>query len=342
MSKEFTFNFADMNNVHDANHDEKEEFLSIEQQRVFAIEHLPEEIKPNIKKISEIQNKYEEVEGRFQEELLQLQKKYEKLYSPLFEERTKLVHEGIPNFWKTVLLQSELKDAITERDEDSLQYLLDITAETFSIKEKETPETNDNEKLNDSQKPSGGFTLTFHFAENPYFSNKTLTQTVYYDQSGDVISGKADGCIIDWKSTDKNLTVMKKVTKSKGAAGKKKGAKKPQATTALIPCDSFYNFFGKATEEEEDEEDEEVANIAGDDHFAQLIKDSIIPYAVDYFLGIVQLEDEYEIDPELLDNIEDEEEDEDEHHHREGGNKRLHGRNGPAVFKPDAQECKQQ
>lgn len=342
MSKEFTFNFADMNNVQDADHNEEVEFLSLKQQRELAIEHLPEEVKPNIKQIYEIQNKYEEVEGRFQEELLQLQKKYEKLYSPLFEERTKLVHEGIPNFWKTVLLQSELKDVITERDEDSLQYLVDITAETFSIKDKESPETAENEKSDEDEKPSGGFTLTFHFAENPYFSNKTLTQTVYYDQSGEVIPGKADGCIIDWKGTDKNLTVMKKVTKSKGAAGKKKGAKKPQTTTALIPCDSFYNFFGKATEEEE-EEDEEVANIAGDDHFAELIKDSIIPHAVDYFLGIVQLEDEYEIDPELLDNIEDEEEeDEHEHHHHGGGNKRRHGRNGPAVFKPDAQECKPQ
>ena len=56
---------------------------------------------------------------------------------------------------------SGISELITERDEGALKYLLDV-------------------RYSHLEKPELGFKLMFEFAENPYFENKVLEKTYYY------------------------------------------------------------------------------------------------------------------------------------------------------------------
>ena len=66
--------------------------------------------------------------------------------------------KGIPSFWLTIFKNVEmLAEMVQETDEPVLEALTDITV-TFS------------------EKDPMGFTLHFHFAPNPYFTNSILTK----------------------------------------------------------------------------------------------------------------------------------------------------------------------
>lgn len=72
--------------------------------------------------------------------------------------------KGVPQFWLTVLQNNNfVGSSVYEEDEDALTYLRDI-------------------RYSELEGDSEGFTLTFHFAENPYFSNTTLTKTYHMEQ----------------------------------------------------------------------------------------------------------------------------------------------------------------
>ena len=66
--------------------------------------------------------------------------------------------KGIPSFWLTIFKNVEmLAEMVQETDEPVLEALTDITV-TFS------------------EKDPMGFTLHFHFAPNPFFTNSILTK----------------------------------------------------------------------------------------------------------------------------------------------------------------------
>ena len=88
---------------------------------------------------------------------------YNKEIKPLLETRTKLVKanmETCPGFWRTTLCNAgeHFGERIEEWDEEILDHLIDITVDYL-----------------DKQDHSKGFRLTFHFSENDWFENKTLT-----------------------------------------------------------------------------------------------------------------------------------------------------------------------
>ncbi len=89
--------------------------------------------------------------------------------------------KGIPQFWLTVMQNNmQISQLITENDESALEHLQDITCVDL---EGETP----------------GFVLTFHFGENPYFTNTTLTKTYYMEEEelyGDYLFDRATGYIL--------------------------------------------------------------------------------------------------------------------------------------------------
>jgi nucleosome assembly protein 1-like 1 len=69
---------------------------------------------------------------------------------------------GIESFWLTALQNhGGISELITERDEGALKSLLDI-------------------RYSHLEQPELGFKLLFEFAENPYFENKVLEKTYYY------------------------------------------------------------------------------------------------------------------------------------------------------------------
>jgi nucleosome assembly protein 1-like 1 len=189
------------------------------------IESLPVHVRRRVAGLKGIQKEHSKLEAEFQEEVLQLEKKYFAKFTPLYLKRAKIVNgaaepttdevkageasddkrdseellrqedssgvvSGIPEFWLSAMKnQISLAEMITDRDEVALKYLTDVRMEYLD-------------------KP--GFRLIFEFAENEFFTNKTITKTYFYQNEsgygGDFIYDHAEGDKIDWKA-GKDLTV---------------------------------------------------------------------------------------------------------------------------------------
>lgn len=192
------------------------------------IESLPEPVRRRISGLRGVQKEHSKLEAQFQEEVLQLEKKYFAKFTPLYEKRAKIVNgqeepteveiaagkededsedeedeepkekkevstevmTGVPEFWLSAMKNNVLlAETITERDEAALKHLTDIRLSYL-----DTP----------------GFKLHFVFSENEFFSNKEITKTYYYQDEngygGDFIYDHAEGDKISWKE-GKDLTV---------------------------------------------------------------------------------------------------------------------------------------
>lgn len=195
------------------------------------VESLPAPVRKRVAGLKGVQKEHSKLEAEFQEEVLALEKKFFAKFTPLYEKRAKIVNgqsepteqdveageadedeedeeteaakaeadkkleeskeemKGIPEFWLSAMKNSSLAETITDRDEEVLKLLTDIRMEYLD-------------------RP--GFRLIFEFAENEYFSNKTITKTYFYQEEngygGDFIYDHAEGDKIDWKS-GKDLTV---------------------------------------------------------------------------------------------------------------------------------------
>ena len=193
------------------------------------VESLPAPVRRRVAGLKGVQKEHAKLEGEFQEEVLELEKKYFAKYTPLYEKRSRIVNGaaeptesdikageqegegdkaeatksetaedeqskeemvGIPEFWLSAMKnQVSLAELITDRDEPALKLLTDIRMEYL-------------------EKP--GFRLIFEFAENDFFSNKTITKTYFYQEEsgygGEFIYDHAEGDKIEWKA-GKDLTV---------------------------------------------------------------------------------------------------------------------------------------
>lgn len=193
------------------------------------IESLPAPVRRRVAGLKGIQKDHTKLEAEFQEEFLQLEKKYLEKYTPLYQRRAIIVSGaseptdaevvagrvnqegdeakqdedeqkkeepaetsmvGIPEFWLSAMKnQISLADMITDRDEEALTHLTDIRIEYLDCP---------------------GFRLIFEFSENEFFTNKSISKSYYYQEEngygGDFVYDHADGDEIDWKA-DKDLTV---------------------------------------------------------------------------------------------------------------------------------------
>ena len=191
------------------------------------VESLPAQVRRRVDGLKGIQKDHAKLEAEFQEEVLQLEKKYFAKFTPLYEKRAKIVNgdaeptdaeieagkpeedrdqaedeaeekaetsaddtKGIPEFWLSAMKnQISLAELITTRDEEVLRSLTDIRMEYLD-------------------RP--GFRLIFEFAPNDFFTNKTISKTYFYREEsgygGDFIYDHAEGDKIDWKA-GKDLTV---------------------------------------------------------------------------------------------------------------------------------------
>ncbi|KAJ2450318.1 histone chaperone [Coemansia sp. RSA 2336] len=298
------------------------------------IESLPKAVRERVDVLRYLQQQHTEIDKKLHLEIFELEKKYSKLYAPLYERRTAIVQgtaeptekelaegakiaaeeqqeesgikeqeedkekqKGIPDFWLTTLnSHPQLAELITERDEEAIKYLRDIRLEY----------------LND--KP--GFKLEFEFAENPFFTNTVLSKTYVYEQSdvaGDLEFGSATGTEIDWKP-DHDLSVKVETKKQRH-----KTTNRTRVVKRTVPAETFFSFF--ATIKEPDmNDDSEVADetrdrIELDYELAEEFKEKIIPCAIDWFTGkALEYEglDEEEYEDEFMDDYYDEDDDEDE------------------------------
>lgn len=329
------------------------------------VELLPRSVKRRVWGLKAIQQQQMKLEADFQKELLELEKKYFKKYEPLYEKRRAVVNgdaeptpeevelgeeleaeerddddedddaeegadvKGVPSFWLTALenLQT-VSETITERDAEVLQYVKDIRMEYL-----ETP----------------GFELLFEFNENPYLSNLVLTKTYHYQAElgylGDFVYDHADGCEINWKLKEKNVTINIERRKQRN-----KTTKQTRTIEKLTPTESFFNFFDpprapKEDEEHDDDDDDEDNDDEDADEDADLeerleldyqlgeeIKDRLIPRAIDWFTGDAVgfgYPEDFAEDDEEFDSEEDDDDADDDDINESGP-------------KENAPECKQQ
>ncbi|RMZ86152.1 hypothetical protein DV737_g201, partial [Chaetothyriales sp. CBS 132003] len=208
------------------------------------IENLPAPVRRRIDGLKGIQKEHQKLEGEFQEEVLQLEKKYFAKYTPLAMKQ-----------------HISVSDLITDRDEEALRALTDVRMEYLD-------------------RP--GFKLIFEFGPNDFFTNKTISKTYLYREEngygGDFIYDHAEGDKIDWKA-GKDLTVRVESKKQRN-----KNTKQTRVVKKTVPTESFFNFFSPplppAEEGEEDEEDIEE-RLELDYQLGEDIKEKLIPHAID-------------------------------------------------------------
>ncbi|KAH8664324.1 hypothetical protein BX600DRAFT_436878 [Xylariales sp. PMI_506] len=297
------------------------------------IESLPAPVKRRVAGLKGIQKEHSKLEAEFQEEVLQLEKKYFAKFTPLYQKRAEIVNggaepteeevqageedeedeeeqaeaekteeaekpaetaedvKGIPEFWLSAMKnQISLAEMITDRDEAALKHLVDIRMEYLD-------------------KP--GFRLIFDFAENEFFTNKTITKTYFYQNEsgygGDFIYDHAEGDKIDWKE-GQDLTVRIESKKQRN-----KNTKQTRIVKKTVPTESFFNFFSppKApTDDDEDAASDIEERLELDYQLGEDIKEKLIPRAIDWFTGeALAFEELEEFDENEFDEDEDEDED---------------------------------
>ncbi|KAI1732729.1 nucleosome assembly protein (NAP) domain-containing protein [Ditylenchus destructor] len=186
--------------------------------------------------------------------------------------------KGVPEFWLEAMRNTfSLGSLIEEHDAEILKYIVDITYQTH---------VNPN-----------GFTLFFHFGENPFFADRILKKEYEiqissekddpYSYDGPTVT-KCMGCPIQWYDG-------KDVTKLEA---------KDDDTGKMVPVDTFFKFFDeKPMELSKDNQDNVNEAIADDFNVGLFIRDELIPRAVLYFTG--EVEDEYD-EEESVDSGDDE------------------------------------
>jgi len=315
------------------------------------IESLPANVQRRVAGLKGVQKEHGKLEAQFQEEVLELEKKYFAKFTPLYQRRAEIVNgktepteeqikageaddeeddddddspkknteedksiTGIPEFWLSAMKNNpSLAELIIEHDEPALRSLTDIRMEYLD-------------------KP--GFKLIFEFAPNDFFSNKTLSKSYFYQEEngygGDFIYDHADGDKINWKG-NKDLTV-----KTESKKQRNKSLSFPQRVLTLlitfidtkqtrvikktVPQESFFNFFSppKAPSDEDDDAASDIEERLELDYtLGEDIKEKLIPRAIDWFTGealqFEQLGDDLD-DGEFEDEDDEDEDDLDDDH----------------------------
>ncbi len=149
-----------------------------------------------------------------------------------------------------------------------------------------------------------GFELIFLFEKNDYFKNASLRKSFVMTRQN--IIEKCEGTEIEWKE-GKDVTkkkIKKKQKAKKGQPGK--------TITKTVEQESFFNFFktiempdetelaeGKKPEKEDDEEEEkkDAGELMDEDYdMGQEFKDQLIPLALEYYLEVIQEDEDDEDD----------------------------------------------
>jgi nucleosome assembly protein 1-like 1 len=304
---------------------------------------LTPEVRNRVAVLQALDKKVEANQAQHDAKVMELRRKYAELAAPIFAKRKAVItgqidvteeqvqagfpaehkdkvviamsedekkEKGIPKFWVKALSHHIIIDEmISTEDHGALNYLTDISYSFLST-------------------PQKGFTLTFAFDENPYFTETALSKTfIMKEVNEELVLERCEGTKISWKE-GKNLGVKTIQKKQKNKKGQVRFVNKEEE----VP--TFFDFFKTECSEEENEQYHAMA---------ETIKDKMIPYAVEYFTGEADNgEDDLEEDDD--DEMGDEEEEDDEEEEApargRGGRGAARGRGAPAGR--GGQDCKQQ
>jgi len=258
------------------------------------IESLPPQVKRRVAGLKGIQREHSKLEAEFQEEVLQLEKKYFAKFTPLYEKRADIVN-GKQEPTDAEVEAGDAKKADDEDDEDDEdkpekpaeaaaeskepvsgipEFWLSAMKNQLSLAEMITDRDEEALKhlidirIEYLDKP--GFRLIFEFSENAFFANKTVSKTYYYQSEagygGDFIYDHAEGDKINWKP-DQDLTVRveqkKQRNKSKNLPHEpgcpplliSLDTKQTRIVKKTVPTESFFNFFTPPKPPVEEDED---------------------------------------------------------------------------------------
>ena len=194
------------------------------------IESLPGPVRRRVAGLKGVQKEHSKLEAKFQEEVLELEKKYFAKFTPLYEKRAKIVNgesepteaeikageqdEDEEGNGDSIKPEAAEKDMATEDPKGIPEFWLSAMKNQVSLAELITQADEQalrhltNIRMEYLERP--GFQLIFEFADNEFFSNKVITKTYFYREEsgygGDFIYDRATVDRIDWKS-DKDLTV---------------------------------------------------------------------------------------------------------------------------------------
>lgn len=176
---------------------------------------------------------------------------------------------GVPNFWVKVFCNhKQLKAKVSEKDRDVLKYLANVQLE---LHEK-----------------GFGFELIFTFdKENPYFEETQLKKVFLMKNFQEC--DKAQGTKISWTAGSDVTFINKKIKKGK----KVKKIEK-------VKCASFFNFFETHETPEVpsnkkvqidgewvEEQDPEVEAMEKDYKMGEMLRDEIVPFAIETYLSVM-------------------------------------------------------
>uniref|UniRef100_A0A0G4ICQ8 Nucleosome assembly protein n=1 Tax=Chromera velia CCMP2878 TaxID=1169474 RepID=A0A0G4ICQ8_9ALVE len=297
-----------------------------------AEEELTEPQKATLDSLKKLDEERNTLHSQYTQEWNALKAKYQLLYNPLFSKRAEVLQIGasegettgtpaLPKFWlKALKNHSQIADMIEPHDENVLSYLKDVRFEWEDDKEQRS------------------FSLFFEFAENPYFTPLLLTKKYKVEADEQDPSSSAD-VLSSTESTELQWLPGKDVTKK--TITKKQKNKRTKATrkiTETVDCPSFFNFFRsheipdeEKLEKMDEEQLEELEVVVEADYQAGcIIREKIIPLAVNWFTGeavdsdVDDDSDDFDLHGDD-DDDEDDEDDEDESPSPKKGKKGMKG-----------------
>jgi nucleosome assembly protein 1-like 1 len=242
------------------------------------LQDLPPAVLARVERLQELHQQREALMQEYLKERAALEQKYRQACLPLYQQRAQIVQEdageepkGIPQFWVCAMGHMDtVADLLTEADVDCLEYMVDLECIDFQ----------------DGQ----GFELIFHFRENPYFNNNTLTKRYHVPNlllDEEPLLKNVEGCDIDWKSPDQCLT-QRTVTKKQRGRGKHAG--QIRSVKKVERQESFFHFFSPPKlpsyeQLDEDEADRLEEAFDADYEVAQAIRSNLVPKAIAWFTG---------------------------------------------------------
>ncbi|PHH73879.1 hypothetical protein CDD83_4656 [Cordyceps sp. RAO-2017] len=304
------------------------------------IESLPTPVRRRVAGLRAIQKDHSKLEAEFQEEVLQLEKKYFAKFSPLYEKRADIVNgkaepteeqvqagddsegqhiQGDEMSAEGTSKQADMPENVSGIPEFWLSAMKNqvTLAEMITDRDEAALKYLSDVRMEYLEKP--GFRLIFEFRPNEFFTNKIITKTyIYQNESGyggDFIYDHAEGDKIDW-SAGKDLTVRVEAKKQRN-----KNTKQTRIVKKTVPTESFFNFFSppKPPTDDDDagDDDDAISDIEErlelDYQLGEDIKEKLIPRAIDWFTGeALAFEEVDDDDLEAGDFEDDEDDDEDD------------------------------
>jgi len=240
------------------------------------IETIPPPVHQKVIHLLALQNEQCRIKEDYQTELQALERKYASKSKPLYAARAEVVSRatsdgglshmegfrgpavGIPEFWLTVLQHhAVIADLIQTWDDEPLTFLTDIRVEYL-------------------KSPALGYRLLFEFAENEFFTNKTLSKTYTYETGEENLGlfyGEVLGDTIYWKPGKELPPPL--------------GHQTLNGFETQTPPESFFEFFSPLQLPPIGSPDADIAEmkLELDYGYGEIFKEKIVPNAVDWFTG---------------------------------------------------------